>query len=57
MKNTAERKILISALFEKHQEITKVASEMGLSRTHLHRFMKKNGAIMRIEWGEEKVEI
>ena len=49
-KKTRERKLLISALFEKHQELKKVAAEMGMSRIQLWRFMKNNGAIMKIEW-------
>ena len=48
--NVTERKLLISALFEKHQELKKVAAEMGMSRIQLWRFMKNNGAIMKIEW-------
>jgi len=50
MNKVAERKQLISALFEKHREIKIVAEKMGLSRTQLHRWMKKNGAIMKIDW-------
>jgi transcriptional regulator of acetoin/glycerol metabolism len=48
--NSEERKKLISALFLKQQELIAVAKEMGLSRIQLYRWMKKNGAIMKIEW-------
>lgn len=48
------RKNKISSLFAENQSISITAGALGLSRTQLHRWMKKHHATMRIDWEDAK---